>query len=684
MLLKSVAMIYAIGAALLCVNAFARSVVPVAPLSQPTRGHTATLLADGQVLVVAPSGRSERFDPTTNTWSLVQSAAIGTSSHQTVRLNDGRVWLGGGMTDSGEVSARTELFSPINNAWISGVPLSVARAWFTANRLSDGRVLVLGGKTGASQVSLASSEIVSVDAGTVLSGPTLPSARSMHTATLLANGDLIVLGGLDASNQKTNTCYRLVSGASDFTSCSSMPFTRANHRATLLGNGKILVVGGASVGQTGYESQYDPASDSWSTTSIPLSSATNFAVAPRNGNSAVIWGGAVSQGTFSNPVDPKRYFWPQDVLDFLAWRDNRAISLSTIGSQTLTELADGRTLVAGGSAEFGCVANLGLGCVAYGEIPTASAYVIDRAVARITFRADDGELPVSPQVGDRYSVTGWARGDRNPNLGTAVSISDGSAQCVATAPATSCKLTTIVAGPKQYTWTFDGDSEYLPTSINAARPSSANVRIERVGKTFSYVSTTSPSGVKYCGLRIPVWYFADCDISFAAGTALTFTAAATTDDAFIGWQGACAGSAPSCNTVVPQTGSAVVRAVFAPTSALPLKLDIDGDVTVNSLSDGQLIIRFMSRIHDTGLTQGALGADAQRTSSDDIEERLNFMSPLLDVDQNGQADPNTDGIMILRFLLGFRGANLTHNVVGLGARRTDPIEIENHLQSLML
>jgi hypothetical protein len=152
---------------------------------------------------------------------------------------------------------------------------------------------------------------------------------------------------------------------------------------------------------------------------------------------------------------------------------------------------------------------------------------------------------------------------------------------------------------------------------------------------------------------------------------------------FVGWQGVCAGTDPTCVLTMPVSGSLVVKAAFVLEANLPLKLDIDGNGVVDAHTDGQLILRFMGRIDDAALTQSVLGANPQRTAPDAIDARLNSMTPLLDVDQNGRADSGTDGVMILRFLFGFRGDSLIQGVIGLGARRTDAAEIAAHVQSLM-
>ena len=51
------------------------------------------------------------------------------------------------------------------------------------------------------------------------------------------------------------------------------------------------------------------------------------------------------------------------------------------------------------------------------------------------------------------------------------------------------------------------------------------------------------------------------------------------------------------------------------------------------------------------------------------------MSQSLDIDGNGQYDALTDGLLVLRYLLGITGSTLTDRVVGAGAQRTTPAQI---------
>ncbi|MEO8132496.1 MAG: RHS repeat-associated core domain-containing protein, partial [Betaproteobacteria bacterium] len=58
---------------------------------------------------------------------------------------------------------------------------------------------------------------------------------------------------------------------------------------------------------------------------------------------------------------------------------------------------------------------------------------------------------------------------------------------------------------------------------------------------------------------------------------------------------------------------------------------------------------------------------------------LNDIRPLLDIDGNGQADALTDGLMIIRYLFGLRGASLIGGAVGPGATRTTAPAVETLL-----
>jgi hypothetical protein len=55
----------------------------------------------------------------------------------------------------------------------------------------------------------------------------------------------------------------------------------------------------------------------------------------------------------------------------------------------------------------------------------------------------------------------------------------------------------------------------------------------------------------------------------------------------------------------------------------------------------------------------------------------------LDVDNNGEATALTDGVLIVRYLFGVTGTQLTDGLLGTGALRTDPVEIISFLDGFL-
>jgi hypothetical protein len=72
-----------------------------------------------------------------------------------------------------------------------------------------------------------------------------------------------------------------------------------------------------------------------------------------------------------------------------------------------------------------------------------------------------------------------------------------------------------------------------------------------------------------------------------------------------------------------------------------------------------------------------------RCPADTIGVHLSAIETMLDVDGSGDADPLTDGMLIFRWLFGFRGDILIAGAVDLAhCTRCDASAIEAYLQSL--
>lgn len=113
-------------------------------------------------------------------------------------------------------------------------------------------------------------------------------------------------------------------------------------------------------------------------------------------------------------------------------------------------------------------------------------------------------------------------------------------------------------------------------------------------------------------------------------------------------------------------------------------LDIDGNGKADALTDGLLVLRYLFGFRGGTLVNGAIGTGASITAPADIEFALSAATTdMLDVDGNGQADALTDGLVILRYLFGFRGDTLVNGTVGVGATRVSATDIETYLVSIV-
>lgn len=174
-------------------------------LSVPRFGRSETVLEDGRILVVgggAPFdlGRAPAeallWDPTTGDFSPAGSLIETRLNHSATLLADGRVLVVGGWGED-EPLASAETWDPATSEFSPAGALGEARALHTATLLGDGRVLVIGGWRDemGSYVTLASAEVWDPATGEFSPAGLLEEAREHQTATLLRDGRVLVIGG---------------------------------------------------------------------------------------------------------------------------------------------------------------------------------------------------------------------------------------------------------------------------------------------------------------------------------------------------------------------------------------------------------------------------------------------------------------------------------------------------------
>jgi hypothetical protein len=227
-------------------------------------GHTATLLANGKVLIAGgsdqdPTGTgltsAELYDPGTGTFTHTGSMAVGRYLHTATLLQNGKVLIVGGVsTSKSDPVPAAEVYDPATGTFTMTGSMATAREQHTATLLADGRVLIVGGTTSTpaplasawlatGSVNLqgtATAEIYDPSTGSFSVTGSMAAARTFHTATLLPNGTVLIAGG--GNENSTAEIYDPITGS--FSITVGMMIGRSGHTATLLPNGSVLVAGG--------------------------------------------------------------------------------------------------------------------------------------------------------------------------------------------------------------------------------------------------------------------------------------------------------------------------------------------------------------------------------------------------------------------------------------------------------
>lgn len=215
---------------------------------EPRSGHTATLLADGRVLIAGGMRRNQDFyrsaelyDPPSGKFQATGAMSMGRVGQIAVLLSTGKVliaggWIGHGGTDS------AELYDPSSGKFSLISKMTVRRGRPSATVLTNGDVLIAGGEEHDNQ-SLASAEIFHVTTLSFQATGSMHHARVSHTATLLDDGRILVAGGYADSITSSAEIYDPKSGS--FTETGSLHTARCKHTAGLLPDGQVLIAGGS-------------------------------------------------------------------------------------------------------------------------------------------------------------------------------------------------------------------------------------------------------------------------------------------------------------------------------------------------------------------------------------------------------------------------------------------------------
>jgi len=266
------------------------------PAVHHSQGATATLLPDGKVLLVGGTSAAwvaEIYDPESGQFTLTDSLRAPHSFHTATLLEDGTVLIAGG-SDPGDIGPIThtvaEIYDPATGSFTLTDSLAEDRDSHTATLLPSGQVLIVGGSqttTPGVGITLKSCELYDPASASFVSVPDVPGERAGHTATLLANGLVLVAGG---NSGKGPELYDPVAQTWSPAGNLSLP-GRIAHTATLLPSGHVLLAGGVSLEATRSVELYDPATNTFSGVDSMLTARQQFTATLLTDGTVLVAGG---------------------------------------------------------------------------------------------------------------------------------------------------------------------------------------------------------------------------------------------------------------------------------------------------------------------------------------------------------------------------------------------------------
>lgn len=257
---------------------------PAASMSTPRGQHTATLLPDGRVYVAgglavlntadilatlnSAQASTEIYNPATNTWSAGPNMPKPRVGHTATLLGNGQVLLVGGIELTNliivlvpDFSSDCRRYNPATNTLSSAAAIPGARGLHAATRLSNGNVAVAGGVDGDpvlltfTVLSTVRTYNPSTNAWTSVADMANPRVYPVLHA---AGGKLVALGGLSTFDIATTSGTPVLaiesapeSGAA-WSAAGSMNLARPLCLSTLIEGGlRVLTTGSGDNGSGG-------------------------------------------------------------------------------------------------------------------------------------------------------------------------------------------------------------------------------------------------------------------------------------------------------------------------------------------------------------------------------------------------------------------------------------------------
>ncbi|MFZ9520456.1 MAG: Kelch repeat-containing protein [Silvanigrellaceae bacterium] len=233
-------------------------------LSEPRSGAAQIVFPDGKLMLLGGAAdfelamrTSDVFDPSSRKFARGPEMVEERSGHSATLLADGRVLVAGGTGGRDCIHDSIEILDQKRSEFGKlSAKLLVPRTNHTATMLDEKHLLIAGGETGSSCDSdegesqiLSTAEIINIQTMTSESVKLpMKEPRLYHTASLMKDGRVLIAGGLKSQGVSVGVLESFNPQSREFQTVGSTLVSRSLHASFMLENEDFLVVGGVSDG----------------------------------------------------------------------------------------------------------------------------------------------------------------------------------------------------------------------------------------------------------------------------------------------------------------------------------------------------------------------------------------------------------------------------------------------------
>lgn len=227
-------------------------------------------LSNGQIIIVNGEGPNyiqgtnsvEKFNPNNNNWTQLSSSRIGRYRAIVAKLPNDKILLASGNIGN-NITNTTEIYDYNLNAWTDGPDMATGREGRpNLAYLNDGKIIITGGKTQSSPATNIAEIFNPIENN--WRATQMPYSFDDGSSVKLSNGKIMIIGGYDGQNVISNTAlYNPITNS--WEESAHLPSPRAGHTSFLLSDNKIIVIGGGdNLGNFYLSSEiYDPNTNTW-------------------------------------------------------------------------------------------------------------------------------------------------------------------------------------------------------------------------------------------------------------------------------------------------------------------------------------------------------------------------------------------------------------------------------------